>query len=472
MFSRYRKTRVWSATLILISSALVGGATMAAPPTLESLVVSPGVRSLLVGQTQRYKATGTFSDGSAQALGAAISDIAPGYLGTCVLLTGGGVECWGYNGEGELGDGSTTDSLVARAVKWITTATAVATGDYHSCALLASGAVRCWGVNDYGQLGNDTSTSSTRPIRVTGIRAATGLAAGWAQSCALLAHGAVQCWGWNFYGQLGDGTNTDSRVAVSVTGISTATAVATVGGHTCALLSSGAVQCWGYNAFGQLGNGTTTNSNVPVTVRGISNATAVAVGGYFSCALLASGAVQCWGYGSNGELGNGAYANSSAPVSVAGIGTAVAITAGTYHACVVLRGGSASCWGYNKYGQLGDASTTATKSNTPVPVSEIGATVKLAAGKLHTCALLSEGAMRCWGFNNYGQLGNRRRTGETPHRWPVNVIGTPGVMWHSSDPSKASIGMRGMATAAAPGSTMITATTAGFIDDNAVLTVK
>jgi alpha-tubulin suppressor-like RCC1 family protein len=271
---------------------------------------------------------------------------------------------------------------------------------------------------------------------------------------------------------VGYGTYASSRIPVPVTGISTATAVATRGYHTCALLASGAVQCWGYNAWGQLGNGTTTNSNTPVTVKGISNATAVATGLDFSCALLASGAIQCWGRGAVGELGNGSAEDSSVPVSVAGISTAVAITGGGYHACAVLSSGSAQCWGYNNYGQLGNGSTTAPESYTPVRVSGVSAPVELVAGIVHTCALLSDGAMRCWGGDSEGQLGDRRRTGETPHRWPANVVGTPGVVWQSSDPSKATITMRGLATARATGNATITATTAGFINDNAVLTVK
>jgi alpha-tubulin suppressor-like RCC1 family protein len=261
-----------------------------------------------------------------------------------------------------------------------------------------------------------------------------------------------------------------SGVPVRVTGIDSATELA-VSFHSCVVLASGAVRCWGNNYSGELGNGTTDSSNVPVTVKGISNATAVATGGNFSCALLATGTVQCWGHGANGEIGNGSYAASSVPVSVAGISTAVAITAGGYHACAVLSSGSALCWGDNRFGQLGDGSTRAA-SSTPVPVSEIGGPVKLVAGFRHTCALLTDGAMRCWGWDSEGQLGDRRRTGDTPNFWPINVVGTPGVVWESSDPSKATITMRGLATSVAPGNTTITATTAGFINDNAVLAVK
>jgi alpha-tubulin suppressor-like RCC1 family protein len=332
-------------------------------------------------------------------------------------------------------------------------------------------------VNFFGQLGNGTTTSSSVPDAVTGINSATAVAAGGefftaeGHNCALLASGAVQCWGRNGSGQLGDGTNADSSVPVGVTGISTATAVAIGSSHSCALLASGAVQCWGYNFHGSLGNGTQTDSNTPVTVVGINNAKAIAVGAWFSCASLTSGAVRCWGRGGYGELGDGRQADSIVPVSVAGISTAVAITAGTYHACAVMSSGAAQCWGDNGYGQLGNSSSYGVAS-TPVWVRGIRAPVRLAAGFRHTCALLSDGAMRCWGLDDEGQLGNRRRTGETPHPWPVNVIGTPGVVWQSSDSSKATITDRGVATGRAVGNTTITATTAGFINDNAVLTVK
>jgi hypothetical protein len=141
-------TRRWalSAGLAAVVCAALGSAVVAAPPTLQSVAVTPAARTLSVGQKQWYRATGTFSDGSTQTLGAAISDIAPGYLGTCVMLTRGGVDCWGEIGVGE-------PSLVPRPVKSITSATGLDLGYDHSCALLASGTVQCWGGELVGPTG-------------------------------------------------------------------------------------------------------------------------------------------------------------------------------------------------------------------------------------------------------------------------------------------------------------------------------
>ena len=136
-----------------------------------------------------------------------------------------------------------------------------------------------------------------------------------------------------------------SNLPGTVSGIANAVAVAA----GCALLSSGTVQCWGGNAYGQLGNGTTTDSSVPVTVSGITNAIAVAAGGSpRTCALLSNGSIQCWGCNTDGQLGNGTTADSSVPVTVSGITNAIAVAAGdSDHTCAVLSNGSIQCWGCN-----------------------------------------------------------------------------------------------------------------------------
>jgi alpha-tubulin suppressor-like RCC1 family protein len=186
---------------------------------------------------------------------------------TCALHSNGSVQCWGLNSEGQLGDGSSIlQSTTPVTVSGITTATAIAAGDYHTCALLSGGSVQCWGGNFNGQIGNGTFTRSSTPVAISGLTTAIAIATGGNHTCALLFGGSVQCWGENVKGQLGNGTFTSSSTPVPVSGLTTAIAIATGGNHTCALLSGGSAQCWGDNFDGQLGNGTIVDALVPVPV--------------------------------------------------------------------------------------------------------------------------------------------------------------------------------------------------------------
>jgi alpha-tubulin suppressor-like RCC1 family protein len=200
----------------------------------------------------------------------------------------------------------------------------------------------------------------------------------------------------------------NSTFPVAVSGLSGAVTMLVAGTqHTCVLTSASAMQCWGYNSFGQLGNGGNVNSTVPVSVTGLSgSATTLAAGAQHTCALTSVGVVQCWGYNVNGQLGNGNNTNSVTPVTVAGlIGNATALAAGAQHSCALNSAGAVQCWGYNLYGQLGNGSTTI--SNSPVTVNSLsGPATALAAGFGHVCALINTGAAQCWGYNLYGQLGN------------------------------------------------------------------
>jgi alpha-tubulin suppressor-like RCC1 family protein len=234
----------------------------------------------------------------------------------------------------------------------------------------------------------------------------TAISNGTNLTCALLSNKTIKCWGNTGGGQAGDTDSTSRTTPVTVSGISTATAVSGGGRNSCALLIDKTIQCWGYNYYGQLGDNSTTYSSTPVTVSGISNAIAVSNGSNHTCALLSDGTIKCWGQnGDWGQLGDNSTTNRMTPVTVSGVSNAIAITVSkASHTCALLSDGTIKCWGLNNYGQLGDNSTT--NRMTPVTVPGISSATAVSAGHDHTCALLSDSTIKCWGLDSWGQLGD------------------------------------------------------------------
>lgn len=334
--------------------------------------------------------------------------IAAGGAHTCVLTPAGTAKCWGLNGFGQLGDGSTVNrSAPVEVLGFTVWIAAIAAGASHTCAITSVGGVKCWGSNTFGQLGTGTTTNSRLPVDVTGLSSGiVAITAGLDNTCALTVAGGVKCWGSNRFGQLGNGTATDSRVPVDVSGLSGGVrAISGRWAHTCALTAVGGIKCWGLNAYGQLGNDTTTNSGVPVDVTGLDRGvSAVAAGDGHTCALVAA-LVRCWGWNYIAQLGDGSTVDSSQPVDVIGLpGGANVISAGGQHTCGLTSNGAVLCWGNNISGQLGNGAPSGGSG----PVGAVGLdrdVIAVAGGGNHTCALSPRGGLTCWGFNRFGQLG-------------------------------------------------------------------
>jgi len=328
---------------------------------------------------------------------------------------------------------------LAEAAEALAVAKAIALGGFHTCALLGDGTLQCWGRNDYGQLGNVSAPATlvTAPTEVGGLTGVAALSAGGYHNCALLSDSSIWCWGRNDKGQLGNGTPVaQSTAPTKVVGIGPAVMVSSGAYHTCALLVDETVWCWGWNEFGQLGNGTLLDSATPTQVLGgISSATVIASGGHHSCAVLADGTMRCWGGNDYGQLGNGTLIPSGSivgtnvggavpvPTQVTGIATAVTASAGFVHTCALLADGTLRCWGWNGYGELGDGTTN--EATAPTQVVGIAGATAVTAGGYHTCTTASNGTLWCWGRNDSGQLGNGTTTGALT---PTVVPGVAGVM--------------------------------------------
>jgi alpha-tubulin suppressor-like RCC1 family protein len=279
------------------------------------------------------------------------------------------------------------------------------------------------GRNSSGQLGDGTTTERYTPTTVTNLSSgvsAVSLGLSY-QTCALTTGGGVKCWGYNANGQIGDGTRQNRVNAVEVSGLSSGVvAVALGSSHSCALLETSGVKCWGDNGAGQLGDGTHTERYNPVDVSGLtSGASSISAGVFHTCALLNSGGVKCWGWNGYGQIGTNAPQTQEGPVNVEGLGSQVSsVVSGGYHSCALLNSGGVKCWGYNNYGQLGDG--TNTNRNNPVYVSGLTSGVSsIFAGGFHTCAVLINGQLKCWGGNSYRQLGDGTNT---DRNYPVSVV--------------------------------------------------
>lgn len=408
-----------------------------------------------------------------------VTQLAVGSAHACALFSNGSVKCWGSGFRGELGYGNQNnvgdDELLSSipAVSLTTApdvvAVALAAGDRHTCAILSDGTVKCWGANYNGQLGyghtrnigDNELPSSVDPVSITttpGLKP-VALAAKLDHTCALLSDGSVKCWGANRDGQLGYGNTTnigDDELPSSVgpVSITTTPGVTTVAlsasyGHVCALLSDNTVRCWGEAGLGSLGYGNADDigdDELPSSVGALSLTTTPGVkvvgitgGDFHNCAWFSDGSARCWGFNNRGQLGYGNTADigdDELPSSVGPLAitsspgvTVIGMAAAIYHTCALLSDGSVKCWGYNDQGApgypgagtIGDnelPSTIAPVSVTTTP----GLTVtRIAAGGDNTCVILSNGSAKCWGYNGLGELAHANKENIGDNEAPSSI---------------------------------------------------
>lgn len=405
-------------------------------PVLCALIIGLLTVSPMAATADPGEATGA-------ATKSAMSKIASGNGYSCRVIDGGHVTCWGRNVNGQLGIGS-TDAKASPTLVGLggSTATAVAIGAVHTCALLSDTTVKCWGRGEFGRIGdgNGVSTDRTLPVSVcadagctTNLTGVSSLALSYEASCALKSDGTVWCWGDNNDWQLGSDPATSvtgSTYARQVTGLSSIKSISAGDYHTCVIKSDDTPWCWGTGSMGQLGNGSTSPSAPSaVTISGVTTVKAIAAGYGHTCVIKSDDVVGCWGSNWNGETGSGTltmYELSLVTPQVGGSSvTAKALSITGNSTCVITTSDEVACWGgymdggSNTAAGLGGYSGFSAKAREVVTGTT--GTVALAVGHRHSCAVLSDSTMTCWGRNQYtpttvaneGALGNNSTTNST-----------------------------------------------------------
>jgi alpha-tubulin suppressor-like RCC1 family protein len=379
-------------------------------------------------------------------------------------------KCWGHNDMGQLGRGNTSNwgdlsgqmgvSLAAIDLGSGVSVSALSSRGNYTCGLTGTNSILCWGENASGQLGRGDTTnrgdaanqmgSNLQAVPLGSGKTATSISAGTSFACAVLNDSSAKCWGVNTYGQLGQqhfntlgdsaGELGDALPSINLgTGRTVQSIQAGHGNTVCAVLDTASLKCWGRNFSGNLGLGTGAASrggnanemgdNLPTVNLGSGRtAKAVSLNLFSACAILDNNSVKCWGDNANGELGQGnTSALGSSPshmgdnLLAVDLGTgrsAKALAGGRNFTCAILDNDSVKCWGNNNFGQLGLGDTAkrgdnANEMGDNLPTVNLGngRTAKsIFAGNTHACAILDNDRVKCWGGNTYGGLGQGSTT--------------------------------------------------------------
>jgi len=347
-----------------------------------------------------------------------------------------GALAWGANPSGELGDG--THALRISPVEPVGLGSGVmhvAAGWYHTLAVRDNGTVMAWGLNDSGQLGNGTTDETVVPMPVSALTGVIRVSAGNDHSLALRSDGTVWAWGSNAHGQLGDGTVTDRLTPVRVFGLTGVTDISAGVQFSLARRSDGSMRAWGANAVGQLGDGTFVDRSRPIAPVGLANVIQVSAGQGHSLALRADGQAFAWGSNALGALGDGTTVDHFIPAPVTLVGPVSRISAG-FGSSLVVSGGKPVWWGDLCNGLVYPVDAPCNAEDEPsAHVVDIDQVIQVSAGGGYSFALRSDGTLWGWGWNYIGQLGDGTTVLRTR---PVRILGATGTLhvdagvWHTA----------------------------------------
>jgi alpha-tubulin suppressor-like RCC1 family protein len=349
--------------------------------------------------------------------------VSMGHLYSCGVTTDDRAYCWGYNGAGQLGDGTTTERTRPTAVAGGLRFRQVSASLSHTCGLTTDDRAYCWGSNQDGELGDGTTLARSTPVAVLAGQRYRQITAGGSHTCAVNRYDRAFCWGAGGGGQLGDGTNTSRRTPVRIQhGELRFSRISAGAQYTCAVTTTNRAYCWGVNSNGQLGDRTKTWRSAPTAVFGGLSFRQVSASTNHTCGVTTDDLAYCWGANFSRELGDGSdWPRKLRPAAVLGGLRFSAVSAGGGYSCGLGTNQRAYCWGANGFGRLGTGDNNSYP--TPEPVEGDHRFVDLDTGTFHACAVTTGAGGFCWGDNRHGQLGDGNGGDGVTSPSPVAVAG-------------------------------------------------
>ncbi|MDN3692356.1 T9SS type A sorting domain-containing protein [Chryseobacterium tructae] len=340
------------------------------------------------------------------------------------LKTDGSLWAWGYNYDGQLGDGTTISKNIPIRIGTDNNWLKIAAGSLHSLGLKTDGTLWSWGYNSNGELGDGTTTNKMTPAQIGTDTDWVSIAAGDFYTVALKSNGTLWAWGLNAHGQLGDGTNIGKTVPVQIGTANNWKTITPASRHTLAIKTDGTLWTWGYNVYGQLGDGSTSNKNTPTQIGTGTNWENVAGGFHHSIGLKTDGTLWAWGDNSSGQLGDGTQTGKLIPTQ---IGTATdwkSISADKFSSSGGIKtNGTFWGWGNNRNGQLGDG--TNDDRFVPTQIGTATDTKSISINMYNRFVINNNGFLSSCGSNDRGQLGDGTNIPKiifTPVSCPVSTL--------------------------------------------------
>lgn len=351
---------------------------------------------------------------------------------TCFIGSAGKLQCCGFNYLKLLGDDSSELSKQSPVdIDQGTSYSIISKSSSTTCAITNTGVLKCWGWNSEGQIGDGSVDHKSNPTIIDSRTTYSSVSAGREHTCAITTLGTLKCWGSNQSGKIGDGTigkTTTSgstiefrKTPVTIDSSTNYKSVFAGWQTTCGITKDGVLKCWG-----NLGGGSDLISTPLIVDPGVTYLQ-IALSDWTTCGITSAGILKCWGDNLNGRVGNGS-GGSSSPSSNWTIRTPTIIDAGvTYkdisgnstNMCGVASTGILKCWGRNSYATLGDGTTTIKDSPTVVDSNVSYSSVK--TNSVHSCGLTASGQLKCWGTNYYGQFCNGTAQGLDVFHLPLSL---------------------------------------------------